>query len=163
MTLNTKILFQWIHLYFFETICIEIWSKRQKRKRNGGIMWTGDPNIGVVMIIAIIFCSLAAVPVLISLMIFTNYKKRREAELIRLAIEKGMPVPDFTEKRSHYGTLKAGMIWIAVGLGMALMVLIESEGHIEGVSLGFIPILVGIALCISWVLESRESKRLQNI
>jgi hypothetical protein len=120
-------------------------------------MWQGDPNIAVVMIITVIFCSLAAVPILIGLLIFNNSKKKREAELMKLAIEKGLPIPIFPEKHSLYGTLKAGMIWIAVGIGIILMVAIEGEGHLEGVSFGFLPILIGVALIISWKLESREA------
>jgi hypothetical protein len=122
-------------------------------------MWQGDPNIGVVMIVAIVFCSLAAIPVLIGVLIANNGRKKREAELIRLAIEKGMPVPDFTESVSRYGTLKAALIWMAVGVGLVLMVAIENDGRWDGISLGFLPILVGIALCIIWFLESRDQDR----
>ncbi len=122
-------------------------------------MWQGDPNIGVVMIIMVIFCSMAAVPILIGLLIFNNAKKKREAELMKLSVEKGLPIPIFPEKHSIYGTLKAGLIWIAVGIGIILMVAIESEGRMEGVSLGFLPILVGVALIISWKLEIREARK----
>jgi hypothetical protein len=122
-------------------------------------MWQGDPNIGVVMIITVIFCSLAAVPILIGLLIFNNAKKKREAELMKLSVEKGLPIPIFPERHSLYGTLKAGLIWIAVGIGIILMVAIESEGRMEGVSLGFLPILVGVALIISWKLEIREARK----
>jgi hypothetical protein len=122
-------------------------------------MWQGDQNIGVVMIIMVIFCSMAAVPILIGLLIFNNAKKKREAELMKLSVEKGLPIPIFPEKHSIYGTLKAGLIWIAVGIGIILMVAIESEGRMEGVSLGFLPILVGVALIISWKLEIREARK----
>ena len=125
-------------------------------------MWSGDPNIAVVMIIMIIFCSLSAVPVLIGLLLFNNARKKREAELIRLAIEKGMPVPDFTVKTPYYSTLKTGMVWIAVGLGLVLMVALENDTGWEGISLGFIPILIGLALCLSWWLESRHASRSQQ-
>jgi hypothetical protein len=134
-------------------------SQSGKERRIGGFMWHGDPNIGVVMIVIVIFGCLAAVPVLIGVLIFNNTKKKREAELVKLAIEKGMPIPNFPEKHSLYGTLKAGMIWIAVGIGIVLMVLFDGEGHTEGISLGFIPILVGITLCIGWYLESRDAKK----
>jgi hypothetical protein len=122
-------------------------------------MWQGDPNIGVVMIIGLVFCSLAAVPILIGLLIFNNSKKKREAELMRLAFEKGLPMPNFPETRSVYGTLKAGMVWIAVGIGIILIVAIDGKGHMEGISFGFVPILIGAALCISWLLENREAKK----
>ena len=124
-------------------------------------MWTGDPNIGVVMIVAIVFSGLVAVPIMVGVLIFNNARKRREAELIRLAIEKGMPVPDFSVKPSYYGTLKAGLVWIAVGIGMVLFVLFESDEGYSGVSLGFIPILIGIALCVSWKLEANHQGKMQ--
>jgi hypothetical protein len=124
-------------------------------------MWHSDPNIGVVMIVAIVFSGLVAVPIMIGLLIFHNARKRREAELTRLAIEKGMPVPDFTVRPSYYGTLKAGLVWIAVGIGLVLFVAIESDEGYSGISLGFIPILIGIALCIGWKLESSRESKLQ--
>jgi hypothetical protein len=120
-------------------------------------MWHGDPNIGVVMIVTLVFGTMAAVPILIGLLIANNSQKKREAEIMRLAIEKGQPVPSFPVRVSHYGTLKAALIWIAVGVGIVLMVAIESPG--DGISLGFIPILIGIALLISWILEKRENER----
>jgi hypothetical protein len=120
-------------------------------------MWNSDPNIGVVMIVAIVF----AVPIMIGLLIFHNARKRRETELTRLAIEKGMPVPDFTVRPSYYGTLKAGLVWIAVGVGLVLFVAVESDDGYSGISLGFIPILIGIALCISWKLEANREEKLK--
>ncbi len=121
-------------------------------------MWHGDPNIAVVLIVALIFGTMAAVPVLIGLLIAHNSQKKREAEVMRLAIEKGQPVPSFPVRTTgKYGTLKAALIWIAVGAGIVLMVAVESPD--EGISLGFIPILIGIALLISWFLEKKESER----
>jgi hypothetical protein len=118
-------------------------------------MWQSDPNFAVVLIVAITMAALAAVPIMIGTLIANNARKRREAELIRLAIEKGMPVPEFTERASRYGTLKAGLIWIAIGIGFMLMVAFSSDGDSEAFSLGFIPVLIGIALCVSWYLEVR--------
>jgi hypothetical protein len=135
---------------------------QSKKRKNGGFMWHGDPNIGVVMIITVIFCSLSAVPILVGLLIFNNAKKKREAELMKLSVEKGLPIPIFPERHSLYGTLKAGMIWIAVGIGIILMVIIEGEGRMEGVSFGFLPILIGVALIISWKLESREANQAES-
>jgi hypothetical protein len=122
-------------------------------------MWNSDPNFGVVLIVAIVFSSVAIVPIMIGILIVNNLRKKREFELIRVAIEKGMPVPDFTEQTSRYGTLKAALIWIAIGLGFMLMVAFSSDGNGEALSLGFIPILIGLALCISWYLESRYQDR----
>lgn len=125
-------------------------------------MWNSDPNMGVVLIVAISMAGLAAVPIMIATLIANNARKRREADLIRLAIEKGLPVPEFTERSSRYGTLKAGLIWIAVGFGFILMVAFSVEGGSDGMSLGFIPILIGLALCISWYLEVRYQDRKES-
>jgi hypothetical protein len=122
-------------------------------------MHGGDPNFNVVLLVTLVMGIMGAVPVLIAVIIANNARKKREAEIIRLAIEKGQPVPEFPKRISRYGTLKAGMIWIAVGVGVVLMVAVAGEGHWEGISLGFIPILVGVALCIVWLLESKEEDR----
>jgi hypothetical protein len=91
---------------------------------------------------------------MITTIVANNARKKREAELIRLAIEKGLAVPEFAEPISRYGTLKAGLIWIAIGLGFMLMVAFTTDSA-ETFSLGFIPVFIGIALCVSWYLEVR--------
>jgi len=123
----------------------------------------GDPNFNVVLIVTLVMGIMAAVPVLIAVLIANNVRKRREAEIMRLAIEKGQPVPSFPTSVSRFGTLKAGMIWIAVGLGLVLMIAIESEERMEGISLGFIPILIGVALCLAWVLEKKERAETKSL
>ncbi len=117
-------------------------------------MWHTDPSMSAVLIIALIFGTMAAVPVLIGLLIAHNSQKKRETDLIRLAIEKGQPIPIFPVTPHKYGTLKAALIWIAVGVGLVILLAMESPS--EGIALGFIPILIGIALLISWILEKRE-------
>jgi hypothetical protein len=119
-------------------------------------MWHSDPNFNVVLLVAVVLGILAAMPVVIALLIARNAQKRREADLMRLAIEKGQPVPNFPVRLSKYGTLKAALVWAAVGLGIVLVMVIENGGQLEGASLGLIPILVGIALAIAWVLEKKE-------
>jgi hypothetical protein len=122
-------------------------------------MYGNDPNFNVVLLVTIILGIMGAVPVFIAVIIANNARKKREAEIIRLAVEKGQPMPEFRQKSSRYGTLKAGLIWIAVGIGIALMVLIEGEGRVEGISFGIIPLLVGVVLCFVWGLESKEMDR----
>ena len=81
-------------------------------------MWHSDPNFNVVLIVGLVFSGMIAIPILIGSLIYRNTQKRREAELIRLAIEKGQPLPEFPAHMvSRYGTLKAGLIWSAVGIG----------------------------------------------
>ncbi|UCC80601.1 MAG: hypothetical protein JSW64_04365 [Candidatus Zixiibacteriota bacterium] len=117
-------------------------------------MWQTDPNFNVVLIVALVFSAIIAVPILVGSLIYRNSQKRREAELIRLAIEKGQPVPNFPAVPvSRFGTLKAGLVWIAVGIGLILLVLFEEIFDWTGIAIGFIPLLVGIALIIGWVIE----------
>lgn len=121
-------------------------------------MWQADPNFNIVMIVALIFSALVAIPILIGSLIYRNSQKRREAELIRLAIEKGQPVPEFpTVPASRFGTLKAGLVWIAIGIGLIFMVLFEEIFDWTGVAIGFIPFLIGVALVIGWYVEKNNN------
>lgn len=123
-------------------------------------MWHTDPNFNVVLIVALVFCALIAVPVLVGSLIYRNTQKRREAELIRLAIEKGQPVPEFPAAPvSKFGTLKAALVWIAVGIGLILMVVMEDVFGWSGVAIGFIPLLIGFALLIGWNIEKKDSEK----
>lgn len=123
-------------------------------------MWHTDPNFNVVLIVALVFCALIAVPVLIGSLIYRNTQKRREAELIRLAIEKGQPMPNFPAAAvSKFGTLKAALVWIAVGIGLILMVIMEDVFGWSGVAIGFIPLLVGLALLIGWNVEKKDLEK----
>lgn len=121
-------------------------------------MWHTDPNFNIVLIVGLVFSALVAVPILIGSLIYRNGQKKREAELIRIAIEKGQPLPNFQVEPSKYGTLKAALVWIAVGLGLILMVLFEDVFGWSGVAIGFIPLLIGIALFIGWSIENKEKR-----
>lgn len=117
-------------------------------------MWQADPNFNVVLIVALVFSALIAVPVMIGSLIYRNTQKRREAELIRLAIEKGQPVPSFPrDSGSKFGTLKAALVWIAVGIGLTIMVLCEEIFGWSGIAIGIVPLLIGVALLIGWNVE----------
>ncbi len=107
-----------------------------------------------------IFSATVAIPILIGSLIYRNTQKRREAELIRLAIEKGQPVPNFPAGPvSKFGTLKAALVWIAVGLGLILMVIMEDVFGWSGVAIGFIPLLIGLALLIGWNSEKKDVEK----
>jgi len=124
------------------------------------IMWHTDPNFNIVLIVGLVFCAIVAVPILIGSLIYRNTQKRREAELIRLAIEKGQPAPNFPDAPvSKFGTLKAALVWIAVGVGLILMVIVEDIFGWSGVAIGFIPLLIGLALLIGWNVERKHSEK----
>ena len=78
--------------------------------------------------------------------------------MIRLAIEKGQPVPNFPAVPvSRFGTLKAGLVWIAVGVGLIIMVLFEEIFQWSGIAVGFIPLLIGLALIIGGMIEKSSN------
>ncbi len=123
-------------------------------------MWQTDPNFNVVLLVGLTLTFLIAIPVLIGSWIYRNAQKRREAELIRLAIEKGHPVPNFPAASvSKFGTLKAALVWMAVGIGLILMVVMEDVFGWSGVAVGLIPLFVGLALLIGWNIEKKDSEK----
>ncbi len=98
----------------------------------------------------------------VAVLIANNARKKRESELLRIAIEKGQKIPDFDiPKSSRYGALKAALIFLALGIGFLLMVIFEDFYGYGEISLGLIPLFIGVALLISWWLERRleEGKR----
>jgi len=98
----------------------------------------------------------------VAALIANNSRKKREAELLRLAIEKGQQIPDFqAPKASRYGTLKAAVIFLALGVGFSLMVIFEDFFGYGEISIGLIPLFVGIGLLISWNIEQKLEKKNQ--
>ncbi len=123
-------------------------------------MWQTDPNFNIVLLVGLTLAFFIAIPVLIGSWIYRNAQKRREVELIKLAIEKGQPVPDFPATPvSKFGTLKAALVWIAVGMGLILMVIMEDIFGWSGVAIGFVPLLIGLALLIGWNVEKKDSEK----
>jgi hypothetical protein len=123
-------------------------------------MLLGDPNFNVVLIVALSLFFLLAIPILIGTWIYRNAQKRREAELIRLAIEKGQTPPNFPASPvSRYGTFKTALIWIGGAIGWILMVVFGELLDWSGVSLGFIPLFIGIAMLIGWIVEKSANGR----
>jgi len=94
---------------------------------------------------------------MIASLIYRNIQKRRESELIRLAIEKGQQIPIFSDKVAKYGALKVGLIWIAVAIGWMAMIILESNFDWNGVSIGLIPLFIGIALILGWLIEKNSN------
>jgi len=92
----------------------------------------------------------------VAVLIANNARKKREMELLRLAIEKGQHIPNFElPQTSKYGTLKAALIFLALGIGFLLMVIFEEFFGYGEISIGLIPLFVGLALLISWNIEKK--------
>ena len=86
-------------------------------------------------------------------------KRRLRHELMRVAIEKGQPLPpellDEGPSRRERDDRRNGMISIAVGAALYLFLraLVPEQG-VKWVAL--IPAFIGLALLLNWTLERRE-------
>ncbi len=99
----------------------------------------------------------AAVTCIIIALIIANFKRRKlEIEAYKLALEKGLPVPQLKIRRSPISTLKTGLVFIAIGIG--LFILIIPGNDIDSVGVCAIPILIGVALIISYYIEKKSEK-----
>ena len=107
-----------------------------------------------VFIVGIVFAVIAIIGVTI---IIASMKKRKmEIDAYKVAIEKGLPVPEFKIARTPVRTLKAALIWLAVGIGFFIMMVVEGDN--SGMSVSAIPVLIGIALIISYKIEKNAEK-----
>ncbi|MEJ2480149.1 MAG: DUF6249 domain-containing protein [Acidihalobacter sp.] len=106
--------------------------------------------------------SMTAIVIIAVAIIFAGIRRRKmEIDAYKLAIEKGLDVPEIKVSKSPVSTLKAAMIWIAVGLGFGFIMIADGDG--SGLAVASIPILIGIALIISYVIEKREREKEQAL
>lgn len=97
---------------------------------------------------------------------FTDRNRRRRHETIRLALEKGVPIPDTLLNEDEHGRrvapqnpggksarndLRSGLITFSVGVGIFLFFLGVGAGGAEW--LAAIPAMIGLALMINGVIE----------
>jgi hypothetical protein len=110
------------------------------------------------MIVLIIFGTIAAV--IIAPMYFRSQERQRMLETVRLAIEKGEPMPDnVTEAISRsvktplpvspQRDLRTGIIWLGVGVGLAAMGLAlnfeDPEATWPMIGISAFPVFIGLA------------------
>lgn len=112
---------------------------------------------GLIPLFAIGFSMTAAVIIAVAIIFAGMRRRKMEIDAYKLAIEKGLDVPEIKVSRSPISTLKGAMIWIAVGIGLGLLIL--GDGDSSGLGVAAIPILIGIALIISYVIEKREREK----
>jgi hypothetical protein len=95
--------------------------------------------------------------VAIAAMYFHHQRQRMRHEIARVALEKGLPVPEFAEHTTfHHSTrkddfgrrdLRDGLILIGVGAGIYMF--FTSVGAAEARFLGAIPGFIGVAMLVN--------------
>jgi membrane associated rhomboid family serine protease len=85
-------------------------------------------------------------------------KRRLRHELLRVALEKGQPLPtellDEPTARSHRDDRRSGLLALAVGVALYLFLsALVPEPGVKWVAL--VPGFVGLALLFNWALERR--------
>ena len=86
-------------------------------------------------------------------------KRRLRHELLRVALEKGQPLPpellDEAPRRRSRDDRRSGLVSIAVGVGVYL--LFRAIAVWPGLQwIGVVPVLIGVALLLNWAIERRE-------
>jgi len=110
------------------------------------------PNDMTPMLFTLSILSFAAI-VVIAIIAAGVMKHKREMEVHKAAIEKGLAPGDSDLAKPPEATLKSGLVWIAVGVG--LFVVILAAGGTRSVAVSAIPVLVGVALLVSYRLEKK--------
>ena len=116
----------------------------------------GSEMLTIVFVNAIVFGCVFGIASLIA----GNSRRKREAEIMKMAIEKGQSIEkfEFSDKKTNT-TLKWAMVFLAFGLGTILMVLFEELFNWGGSSIGLLPLLIGVALLISWKMDKAEEAK----
>jgi len=118
-------------------------------------------SIDVTAIIVVVTVFTMAAAIAIVLLLVGMKKRQMEIEAYKMAIDKGLPVPELKTARSPYSTLKASLIWIAIGLGFSFIMIVD--GDKTGMAVGSIPMLIGIALAISFAIERKAARNEKQI
>jgi Flp pilus assembly protein TadB len=117
------------------------------------------PTNYIIPIAGMIF---AAVYVLIKSLTKLQKEKLRH-ETIRLAIEKGQPLPPELLERSipnqPTDDRKSGLITLAVGVGLFVFLSQYEIGKLGLAWVAMIPSLIGVALLLNWALERRAKAK----
>lgn len=117
-----------------------------------------DPVSWIPLILPLAGIALGAVAIISSLY-FAHRNRLMKHETIRLALEKGQPIPDsLINESDHAGRVKrprndrrSGLILLGVGVGVYLF--FDSVGGNGPHWLGAIPALIGVALLINAFFE----------
>ena len=119
-----------------------------------------------IMILLIIFGSITAM--VVAPMYFRSQERQRMLEMMRVAIEKGEPMPEnVTEAISRSARirpalspqrdLRTGIIWLGVGVGLAAMGLAlnfdDPDATMPMIGIACFPAFIGIAFIVMYFLH----------
>ncbi|WP_297694896.1 DUF6249 domain-containing protein [Phenylobacterium sp.] len=119
-----------------------------------------------IMILLIIFGSITAM--VVAPMYFRSQERQRMLEMMRVAIEKGEPMPEnVTEAISRSARirpalspqrdLRTGIIWLGVGVGLAAMGLAlnfdDPDATMPMIGIACFPAFIGIAFIVMYFLN----------
>ncbi len=120
------------------------------------------PVVGCMMIVAVV-----------CLPFYFKSRERREMQrTLRVAIEKGQPVPpEVIEAMSRsvktpptrLRDLRTGVIWLAIGVGIGLASYFgnfgHSDGDFDGIGIACIPAVIGVAFIVLSFFNPNKEER----
>ncbi len=119
-----------------------------------------DPQRWVVIIMPLAGISLGAIAIIGGLWIADRNRRQRH-ETARLALEKGLPIPEFILNEDAHGRQRrprndrrTGLILIGIAIGLYLF--FRSVGGPGGSWVAAIPGFIGVALLLNWLFERME-------
>jgi Domain of unknown function (DUF6249) len=116
----------------------------------------------VLPIVAIVFLTIFATPVLIVAVIlyFGFSKNRMMHKTVRMMVEKGQPVPEALlnppPAQRQRSDMRRGVVLVMVGLGIMLFLGAVNDWENGAWALGIIPFLVGAGYLLVWKLEGKK-------
>jgi hypothetical protein len=116
----------------------------------------------VLPIVAIVFLTIFATPVLIVAVIlyFGFSKNRMMHRTVRMMVEKGQPVPEALlnppPAQRQRSDMRRGVVLVMVGLGIMLFLGAVNDWENGAWAVGIIPFLVGAGYLLVWKLEGKK-------
>ena len=115
----------------------------------------------------------AMVSAIVCLPFYFKSKERRELQAtLRVAIEKGQPVPpevieamtrSVKTPPTRLRDLRTGVIWLAIGIGVALATyfgdFLEGDADFDGFGIACIPAVIGVAFIVLSFFNPNKEER----
>jgi len=112
------------------------------------------PMIPIIAIIMGVGCAIIA-------MYFSSRRQKEEQETIRIAMEKGVDLPEDLLKRngdscSRSNPLRRGIFWTALGISLTIALYVNND--VEAAVWGLIPLALGIGNIIFHKLSPQSDE-----